>query len=230
MYISQYIAASGIASRRKAIELIKSGLIKVNGKMQTDPSYKVLDQDKVVYNGKSLKLEKKIYILLNKPKGYITTLKDEKERPIITDLLNAGERLFPIGRLDRDTTGLLLLTNDGDFAQKLSHPSFGVKKIYSVTLNKNLDYEDLIKIKKGVFLKDGKVIVDRVFYKGGKKVLLELHVGRKRIVRRIFESLGYNVNKLDRTGYAGLEKKGMASGQWRFLTNYEINRLKNGKI
>lgn len=233
MPLNKYIAHSGECSRRDAAELVKQGKVKVNGELILDPGYKVKDDDLVTLVGKKLKPTKdNAYILLNKPKGYITTNEDPQGRKTVMELLsNAGiERLFPVGRLDRDTSGLLLITNDGDLTQKLCHPSFNVKKVYHVTLDKPLTKADFEKIVEGVELEDGKAIVDEIAYLEVKNEIgLEIHSGKNRIVRRIFESLGYVVEKLDRMMYAGLTKKNLPRGKWRHLDPREVVLLKHFK-
>jgi len=227
------MANSGVGSRREADELIKMGLVTVNGVTITEMGHKVKPTDEVRYEGKKLKAEKPVYILLNKPKGFITTTADPQERNTVMNLVaGAGkERIYPVGRLDRNTTGLLLLTNDGDLADKLTHPSFNVKKIYKVELDKPITKNDFLKIKEGVRLEEGRAIVDDLAIVGddSKTLGIELHIGWNRIVRRIFESLGYEVAKLDRVAYAGLDKKDLARGQWRFLKPEEIVMLKHFK-
>ncbi|MGN6569470.1 MAG: pseudouridine synthase [Flavipsychrobacter sp.] len=233
MPLNKYIAHSGECSRRDAAELVKQGKIKVNGELVVDPGYKVKEGDKVTMAGKKLfPVKDMVYILLNKPKGFITTTEDPHERKTVMDLVaNSGvERLYPVGRLDRNTTGLLLMTNDGNLAQKLSHPSYEVKKVYQVSLDKPLTKADFDKIMEGLELEDGKVQVDEMSYLDDKKELgLEIHSGRNRIVRRIFESLGYEVEKLDRVMYAGLTKKNLPRSKWRFLDEKEIIMLKHFK-
>ncbi len=227
------MANSGVGSRREADEMIKMGLVTVNGETITEMGHKVKITDEVRYEGKKLKAEKPVYILLNKPKGFITTTDDPQERNTVMNLVaNAGkERIYPVGRLDRNTTGLLLLTNDGDLADKLTHPSYNVKKIYKVELDKPLTKNDFIKIKDGVYLEEGRAMVDDLAIIGddNKVVGIELHIGWNRIVRRIFESLDYQVEKLDRVVYAGLDKKDLGRGQWRFLKPEEIVTLKHFK-
>jgi len=232
MRLNKYVAHCGICSRREAAELVKSGKIKVNGEIQTNPAYEVQLKDKVIYNdAKITPQEKKVYILLNKPKNYITTLKDEKTRHTVLELVQdqITERVYPIGRLDRNSTGILLMTNDGDLAQKLSHPSFKVKKIYHVGLSKPVSKKDMEKIIKGVPLEDGVAKVDSIDYVENKKdeVGIEIHSGKNRIIRRIFENLEYEVKKLDRVYYAGLTKKGVPRGKFRHLTSQEVITLKH---
>ncbi len=233
MRLNKYVAHCGVCSRRQAAEYIKEGQVSVNGEKVTEPGYQVQAGDKIAFRGKPIRPEKKlVYLLLNKPKDYITTAKDEKGRRTVLDLVGnkVQERIFPVGRLDRATTGLLLLTNDGELAKKLSHPSHKVKKVYQVWLDKPLAAADLEKIGAGLELEDGKAIVDAVGYiEGGKKneIGIELHIGRNRIVRRIFEHLGYEVVRLDRVYYAGLTKKDLPRGRWRHLTEKEVIMLKH---
>ena len=231
--LNKFLANSGVASRREADELIKMGLVTVNGETITEMGYRVKLTDEVRYEGKKLKAEKPVYILLNKPKGFITTTDDPQDRNTVMALVaNAGkERIYPIGRLDRNTTGLLMLTNDGDLADKLTHPSYGVKKIYKVELDKPLSKNDFVKIKEGVHLEEGRAMIDDLAIIGddNKVIGLELHIGWNRIVRRIFESLDYQVIKLDRVVYAGLDKKDLGRGQWRFLKPEEVVALKHFK-
>lgn len=225
------MANSGVGSRREADELIKMGLVTVNGETITEMGHKVKPTDDIRYEGRKLKAEPLVYVLLNKPKGFITTTDDPEERNTVMDLVaNAcKERIYPVGRLDRNTTGLLLLTNDGDLADKLTHPSYNVKKIYKVELDRALTKNDLQKILDGVYFEEGKAQVDdlAIVSDDGKEVGIELHIGWNRIVRRIFEALGYQVERLDRVVYAGLDKKDLGRGQWRFLKPEEIVRLKH---
>ncbi|GLR17745.1 pseudouridine synthase [Portibacter lacus] len=233
MRLNKYIAHSGICSRRKAGDLVKAGKVYVNGQLEINPSYMVTDTDEVVYDGKSLKLEEnKVYILMNKPKNTVTTLSDENGRMTVRDIIGdkVKERIYPVGRLDRMTTGLLLLTNDGDLATKLAHPSGEVKKFYRAVLDKKISDEDVEKIRNGVTLEDGFIKVDGVdFVKGGESMVvgIELHSGRNRIIRRIFEHLGYKVERLDREYYAGLTKKDLKRGWWRHLKEKEVIMLKH---
>ncbi|MEQ8363184.1 MAG: pseudouridine synthase [Cyclobacteriaceae bacterium] len=231
--LNKYIANSGMGSRRDADEMIKKGLISVNGVTITEMGHKVKQGDVVRYEDKLLKAEKLVYVLLNKPKGFITTTSDPKERKTIMNLVaNAcKERLYPVGRLDRNTTGLLLMTNDGDLAEKLTHPSYNTKKIYKVELDRPLTKNDFQKIQEGVRLEEGKAIVDDVaIVSDDKKTIgIELHIGWNRIVRRIFESLEYEVVKLDRVIFAGLDKKDLPRGEWRFLKPEEVVKLKHFK-
>jgi 23S rRNA pseudouridine2605 synthase len=229
--LNKYISNAGICSRREADELIKQGLITVNGVVVTEMGYKVKLKDEVRYEEKRLKPEKPVYLLLNKPKGFITTSDDDRDRKTVMDLVaNAcKEKIYPVGRLDRNTTGLLLFTNDGELAQTLTHPSYKVKKVYKVELDKALTKGDFQEITEGVRLEEGIAKVDDIAYVDeSKKVLgIELHIGWNRIVRRIFETLGYEVVKLDRVIYAGLDKKDLPRGNWRFLSNEEVVHLKH---
>ena len=229
--LNKYIANSGICSRREADELITQGLVEVNGKVVTEMGYQVQKTDRVVFDGQSITPEKPVYVLLNKPKGYISTTKDEKARKTVMDLVaNASPyRLFPVGRLDRQTTGLILLTNDGHLTKKLTHPSFGVKKLYHVTLDRKLSVEDLRTIADGVRLEEGVAEVDSISYIEGKpknEIGIEIHIGWNRVVRRIFKKMGYEVEALDRVIFAGLTKKNIKRGHWRILTEMEVNNLK----
>lgn len=230
--LNKMLATAGIASRRDADELIKAGLVTVNGKVVTELGIKVMPTDDVRYGGTRIKAEKKVYVLMNKPKGFITTVEDPKARKTVMDLFagRVAERIYPVGRLDRGTTGVLLFTNDGDLAKKLTHPSHGAKKIYHVVLDKPLTNADLNLIASGeVELEDGKVPVDAVSYipeKSKTNIGIELHIGRNRIVRRLFEHLGYEVTKLDRVSFAGLTKKNLSRGQWRHLNQLELNNLR----
>jgi len=231
--LNRYIANAGICSRRKADELIEAGVISVNGESITELGHKVNPMKDVIrYNGETLKREKMTYVLLNKPKDYITTTEDPQERRTVMQLVEKAskERIYPIGRLDRNTTGLLLMTNDGDLADKLSHPRNNVTKIYQVELNKSLSQGDLNKIAFGLELEDGLIKVDEISYVAGgskKEVGVQIHSGKNRIVRRIFEHLGYEVVKLDRVVYANLTKKDLPRGRWRYLDEKEIIQLKH---
>ena len=231
--LNKFIANSGISSRREADELITMGLISVNGKIVSELGYKVNPADEVRYEDKVLRAEKPVYILMNKPKGFLTTTDDPQERKTVMHIVGSAvkERIYPVGRLDRNTTGLLLLTNDGDLADKLMHPSFNVKKVYKVELDKPLAKNDFQAILDGVRLEEGKATVDdlAIVSDDGRTVGVELHIGWNRVVRRIFESLGYEIIKLDRSVYAGLDKKELGRGQWRFLTKEEIIHLKHFK-
>lgn len=229
--LNRYLAHAGLASRRKADELIKAGVVEVNGKVITELGHKILQTDQVKFDGHYISPDKKVYILLNKPKGFITTVKDEKGRKTVMDLVAraASCRIYPVGRLDRQTTGILLLTNDGDLVKKLTHPKHKVKKVYHVVLNKRVESSDLEKIRKGIHLPEGKAIVDSIFYVQGapkNELGIELHIGWNRVVRRIFETLGYEVTKLDRVSFGGLTKKNIKRGRWRNLTQKEISFLK----
>lgn len=231
MPLNKFIAHCDVCSRRDAVVLIKEGKVKVNGELITEPGYKVTVEDQVILSGKKLRVQKNlIYILLNKPKGFITTTDDPKGRRTVMDIFedHIEERIFPVGRLDRNTTGLLLLTNDGELAQDLAHPKYEIRKVYQVTLDKPLAEADYLKIREGVVLEDGPAPVDQLEYLDTANVLgLEIHSGKNRIVRRIFESLGYVVEKLDRVMYAGLTKKNLVRGKWRFLTRQEVINLKH---
>ncbi|MHC2990838.1 pseudouridylate synthase, partial [Pontibacter sp. HJ8] len=228
--LNRYIANAGVCSRREADELILSGEIKVNGEVVTEMGFKVKPSDTVQYGKKLLNREKLVYVLLNKPKDFITTTEDPEGRKTVMSLVEkaSNERIFPVGRLDRNTTGLLLFTNDGELAQKLTHPSNEIKKIYQVELDKPITKDDFQKVVEGVELEDGKAMVDDVAMLGDSKKFLglEIHIGRNRIVRRIFEHLGYDVVTLDRVQYAGLTKKDVPRGDWRYLTEKEVIRLK----
>lgn len=229
--LNRYIANAGICSRREADTFIAAGSVSVNGKVITEMGYKVKFSDDVRFDGRKLNPEKKEYILLNKPKNFITTTSDEKGRRTVMELVSSASknRLLPVGRLDRNTTGLLLFTNDGDLTKKLTHPTHGVRKIYHVHLDKNLTLSDLRKIEAGLQLEDGAVQVNDISYIQGapkKEVGVEIHSGRNRIVRRIFEHLDYHVTKLDRVIFAGLTKKDLPRGHWRNLTEQEVVNLK----
>ncbi len=229
--LNKFISNSGVCSRREADERIKLGLVTVNGVTVTEMGHKVKPTDDVRYEGKKLTAEKPVYILLNKPKGFITTTDDPEERKTVMSLIaNAcKERVYPVGRLDRNTTGLLLFTNDGELTDKLTHPSFNAKKIYKVELDRAITKDDFEKVKDGVHLEEGKAIVDdlAVVSDDGKTVGIELHIGWNHVVRRIFNALNYDVVKLDRVVYAGLDKKDLKRGDWRFLKPEEIVRLKH---
>lgn len=235
MRLNKYIAHAGICSRRKADEFIKSGLVKVNDEVVREMGHKVQEKDVVKFKGKVVQPVKDlVYVLLNKPKNFITTTSDERNRRTVMELVASAtdKRIYPVGRLDRNTTGLLLLTNDGALAQRLSHPSGEVSKLYRVTLDVDLRQEDFDAIKKGLTLEDGPAPVDELSYIIGEEksdIGIKIHIGRNRIVRRIFESLGYEVKKLDRVLYAGLTKKKLPRGKWRFLSETEIINLKHLK-
>ena len=232
MRLNKFLSNSGICSRREADELILAGAVSVNGVVVTELGTKILPTDKVNYGGEKIRREKHVYVLLNKPKGYITTTDDPYDRHTVMSLVaDAGkERIYPVGRLDRNTSGLLLFTNDGELATKLMHPSHKVRKVYHVELDKALTKADMFKIAEGVELEDGFASVDEISYDqdgaSKKEVGVELHSGRNRIVRRIFEAMGYEVVKLDRVVFAGLTKKDLPRGRWRFLTEKEVNFLK----
>ena len=231
--LNRYISNAGICSRRKADELIAAGIITVNGEAVTELGHKVDPaKDLVRYNGELLKREKKVYVLLNKPKDYITTTDDPQERRTVMQLVDKAsrERIYPVGRLDRNTTGLLLMTNDGDLADKLSHPKNGITKIYNVELNKALSQGDLNKIAFGLELEDGLIKPDNISYVAGgtkKEIGIQIHSGKNRIVRRIFEHLGYSVEKLDRVVYGNLTKKDLPRGRWRYLEDHELIQIKH---
>ena len=226
MPLNKFIAHSGICGRREAAEMVKKGLVKVNGAVVTEPGHKVISQDEVHVNGQKIFLAKNlVYILLNKPKDYITTTDDPQGRKTVLDLIGKAttERIYPVGRLDRNTSGVLLFTNDGELAQKLTHPRNEIKKVYHVTLDKPLEKNDFEKILKGIVLEDGPATVDVLAYadiKDKTKVGVEIHSGRNRIVRRIFEALGYDVKNLDRVIFAGLTKKNIERGNETFLFQY----------
>lgn len=232
MPLNKFIAHAGVCGRREAAELVKEGKVVVNGDKVFEPGYKVSSKDKVLVKGKQVFLQKNaVYILLNKPKDYITTSNDPQGRKTVLDLVKGAttERVYPVGRLDRNTTGVLLLTNDGELAQKLTHPSFEVKKIYEVTLDKPATKKDLEAIQNGVTLEDGFVQADSVGYADAKNksiVGIEIHSGRNRIVRRIFEHLGYDVKGLDRVMFANLTKKNVDRSKWRYLNEKEVRLLK----
>jgi 23S rRNA pseudouridine2605 synthase len=231
--LNRYIANSGICSRREADKLIRSGVVRVNGEIVTEMGIKVNPGDEVKFNDEIIRNEKKVYILLNKPKDFVTTTDDpHADKTVMQLVLNAcKERVYPVGRLDRLTTGLLLLTNDGELAKKILHPKFEKKKIYQAELDRNLKPEDMDKIKEGLELEDGFFRADAVWYPDEKvhsEVGIEIHSGRNRIIRRMFLRLGYTVKKLDRLYYAGLTKKNLPRGKWRFLTEKEISMLKMG--
>lgn len=233
MPLNKFIAHTGICGRREAAELVKKGLVKVNGQAITEPGYKVSSTDEISVNGKKAFLAKNlVYILLNKPKDYITTTDDPQGRKTVLDIIGRAttERVYPVGRLDRNTSGVLLLTNDGELAQKLTHPSNEIKKVYHVTLNKDLAKKDFDKILSGVTLEDGMASVDVLAYadmKDKTQLGVEIHSGRNRIVRRIFEALGYDVRNLDRVIFAGLTKKNIERGKFRFLSEKEVRDLKH---
>ncbi|MDD7076201.1 MAG: pseudouridine synthase [Prevotella sp.] len=231
--LNKYLANAGICSRREADEYIQAGVITVNGEVVTELGTKVLRTDEVKFHDQPVSIEKKVYVLLNKPKDYVTTSDDPQQRKTVMDLVKNAcrERIYPVGRLDRNTTGVLLLTNDGDMASKLTHPKFLKKKIYHVYLDKNVTAHDIQQIRDGIQLEDGEIQADACEYadeKDKKQVGIEIHSGKNRIVRRIFESLGYRVTKLDRVQFAGLTKKNLRRGDWRYLTEEEVDRLRMG--
>jgi 23S rRNA pseudouridine2605 synthase len=228
--LNKYIANSGICSRREADTYIEHGSVQVNGKLVTEMGYKVQADDIVQFDGTSITPEQKKYVLLNKPKNYITTMEDDRGRKTVMELIaNASkERIYPVGRLDRNTTGLLLFTNDGDLAKKLTHPKHNVRKLYHASLDKKLELRDLEKLRGEVVIEGKKVFIDAISYVNGEpktEIGIEIHSGRNRIVRKIFEHVGYKVNKLDRVIFAELTKKNLPRGRWRELTNLEVNNL-----
>ncbi len=230
--LNRHIAASGRCSRRDADLLIRDGHVKVNGEVVTEMGFKVAPTDVVEMDGKAVGSEKKVYILMNKPKGFVTTLEDPPADKTVIDLLgdNVRERVYPGGRMGKNSLGVLLLTNDGDLTSRLTHPSYNKKKIYQATLDRALTHADMQQISDGLTLEDGPVYVDAIDYAGEsrKEIGLEIHSGRNRIVRRIFEHLGYKVTKLDRVYFAGLTKRNLKRGQWRFLTSTEVDLLRSG--
>ena len=231
--LNKFLANAGICSRREADEFIQAGVVTVNGEVVTELGTKVLRTDEVKFHDQPVTIEKKVYVLLNKPKDYVTTSDDPQQRKTVMDLVKNAcpERIYPVGRLDRNTTGVLLLTNDGDLASKLTHPKYLKKKIYHVYLDKNVTAHDLQQIAEGIQLEDGEIKADDVQYAhptDKKQVGIEIHSGKNRIVRRIFESLGYRVQKLDRVQFAGLTKKNLKRGDWRYLTEEEVDRLRMG--
>ena len=231
--LNKYLANAGICSRREADEYIQAGVITVNGEVITELGTKVVRTDEVKFHDQPVSIEKKVYVLLNKQKDYVTTSDDPQQRKTVMDMVKNAcrERIYPVGRLDRNTTGVLLLTNDGDMASKLTHPKFLKKKIYHVYLDKNVTAHDIQQIRDGIELEDGEIQADACEYadeKDKKQVGIEIHSGKNRIVRRIFESLGYRVTKLDRVQFAGLTKKNLRRGDWRYLTEEEVDRLRMG--
>ena len=231
--LNKYLANAGVCSRREADEFIEAGVVKVNGEIVTELGTKVKRSDTVLFHDQLVNIEKKVYVLLNKPKDCVTTSDDPQNRKTVMDLVKGAcrERIYPVGRLDRNTTGVLLLTNDGELATKLTHPQFLKKKIYHVFLDKNVTAADMRQIADGIELEDGEIHADAVEYASEtdrKQVGIEIHSGRNRIVRRIFEHLGYKVVKLDRVYFAGLTKKNVRRGDWRFLTEKEVNMLRMG--
>ena len=231
--LNKFLANAGVCSRREADEFIQAGVVTVNGEVVTELGTKILRTDEVKFHDAPVSLEKKVYVLLNKPKDYVTTSDDPQQRKTVMDLVKdvCPERIYPVGRLDRNTTGVLLLTNDGDLASKLTHPKFLKKKVYHVHLDKNITAHDLDQIREGITLEDGEIKADAVEYADERdkaQVGIEIHSGKNRIVRRIFESLGYRVTKLDRVQFAGLTKKNLRRGDWRFLTEKEVDMLRMG--
>ncbi len=231
--LNRFIANSGICSRREADDLIRNGQIRVNGKTITELGTKVSHDDDVRYRNKRLSSEKKVYILMNKPKGYVTTVRDPHADHTVLELLGdkCSARVYPAGRLDKDSTGVLLLTNDGELTKKLTHPSFNRRKIYHVFLDKPVNKNDLFRLTGGIELDGELIAADAVSYADQddrSQIGIELHSGQNRVIRRLFETLGYKVEKLDRVYFAGLTKKNLTRGKWRFLTEKEVNMLKRG--
>ena len=231
--MNKYLANAGVCSRREADEFIQAGVVTVNGKVVTELGTKVLRSDVIVFHDQPVTIEKKVYVLLNKPKDYVTTVDDPQQRKTVMDLVKNAcpERIYPVGRLDRNTMGVLLLTNDGELACKLTHPKFLKKKVYHVFLDKNVTAYDMQKIAEGIQLEDGVIKADAIDYADPSdktQVGIEIHSGKNRIVRRIFEGLGYHVVKLDRVQFAGLTKKGLRRGDWRYLTEKEVEMLRIG--
>ncbi len=231
--LNKYIAQSGVCSRREADELIKLGKVRVNSTLITEMGYKVQPGDKVFVDNKLLSKEKYRYVLLNKPKDFITTTDDPEERRTVMQLVAkaCSERIYPVGRLDRNTTGVLLLTNDGDLSKKLTHPSYEITKVYQIELNEPISEEHFLQIKEGIELEDGIIKADEIatLDNSNRHLGIELHSGKNRIVRRIFEALGYEILRLDRVMFAGLTKRDLPRGKWRFLTEREIVKLKYQK-
>lgn len=233
--LNKYLANAGVCSRRDADKYISAGVVTVNGEIITELGTKVKRSDEVRFNNEPVNIERKVYVLLNKPKDYVTTSDDPQNRKTVMDLVKNAcrERIYPVGRLDRNTTGVLLLTNDGELASKLTHPKYKKKKIYHVYLDQNVSASDMQQLANGITLDDGEVHADAIEYASAtdkKQVGIEIHSGRNRIVRRMFETLGYHVTKLDRVYFAGLTKKNLRRGQWRFLTQDEVNYLKMGEF
>ena len=231
--LNKFLANAGVCSRREADSFIEAGVVSVNGQVVTELGTKVKRSDAVLFHDQLVSIEKKVYILLNKPKDCVTTVEDPQDRKTVMDYVKGAcrERIYPVGRLDRNTTGVLLLTNDGELASKLTHPQYMKKKIYHVYLNKNVTAADMRMIAEGIQLEDGEIHADAIEYASEtdrKQVGIEIHSGRNRIVRRIFESLGYKVIKLDRVLFAGLTKKNVRRGDWRYLTEQEVNMLRMG--
>lgn len=231
--LGTYLAHAGVCSRRKADKLVRDGLVRLNGEIITEPGTTVKQDDVVLYQGRKIRPEKKVYILLNKPTDILSAVTDGiRDRKTVVDLVKGAcsERLYPIGRLDYRTTGLIILTNDGDFSQRLAHPKYEVTKIYRAELNVGFKQSDINRVKRGVVLDDGPMTVDDIYFdkfsNDKKHVIVVIHSGKKRIVRRIFQHIGYRVLKLDRINYAGLTKRGLKVGQWRFMKGDEIAKLK----
>ena len=231
--LNRFLAQSGLCSRREADDFIQAGLVTVNGQIVTELGTKVRSTDEVKFNDEKVQGEKKVYLVLNKPKGYVTSLEDPHADKTVMELVKGAcdERIYPVGRLDKNSLGLLLFTNDGDVTRQLTHPSLEKKKVYQVTLDKPLTRADMEQLTEGITLDDGEIFADEVAYvsENKKEVGIEIHSGRNRIVRRMFEYLGYAVQKLDRVYYAGITKKNLKRGQWRFLTREEVDRLKSGR-
>ena len=230
MYLSHYLARGGVCARRKAAELIKDGFVKVNDKVEKNPAYEIKEEDRIVYGGKRVYPQEAAYLVLNKPKGIVTTCADERNRQTVLDMIkikNKKLRLYPVGRLDKDTTGLLVLTNDGEMAQKLAHPKFRVRKTYMAKLDKPLEKMDYEKLRKGVFLRDGRFAPDKIFHpKTSTRVVgLEIHSGKYRIIRRAFFHLGYEVLMLERVAYGPLRLKDLPTGSWRDIKRTELLKL-----
>ena len=231
MQLNKYLAHAGVCSRRNAVELIKKGIVRINGLIVKEPAYVVKETDKVTVQGKRVVIEKPVYVLLNKPKGYITAASDPTGKQTVMALLGkqVPQRIYPVGRLDQTTTGLLLLTNDGELAQRLSHPRYGVEKEYVVLLDRTFSEQDRKRIMRGVRLRDGMLKINKIFPMVGAKenqVRLVLHSGKYRVVRRVFEQLNYRVKALDRVKYAGITKRGLPVGGWRTLTSRDVAKLK----
>lgn len=231
--LNKYLANAGVCSRREADEFIQAGVVSVNGQVVTELGTKVTRNDEIRFHDQTINLEKKVYVLLNKPKDYVTTSDDPQQRKTVMDLVKNAcrERIYPVGRLDRNTTGVLLLTNDGDLASKLTHPKFLKKKVYHVKLDRNVTKHDMEQLIEGITLEDGEIHADQIEYAhetDKSQIGIEIHSGKNRIVRRMFESLGYKVTKLDRTMFAGLTKKNVRRGDWRYLTEKEVIMLKEG--
>lgn len=226
--LNSYLANSGISSRRKSDIFIKKGMVKVNDKVIKDFNIRVSNKDRVVFDGNYIYPEKKVYIILNKPKKFLTTTKNEKYRKNIMDLLpkSINKRIYPVGRLDYNTTGILLITNDGYLSEKLTHPRYNLKKIYNVILNRKLHNIDKEKILKGIRLNEGIAKVDKILIKNENEIIIELHIGWNRIIRRIFQKLNYKIIELDRIFFCGINKNNVKIGEWRFLKKHEINMLK----